>query len=295
MSDILFIGNGINRAFDNDSWEEIIKKISNKYSPGLAYEDISSLPFPMQVVAATGDTVDKAMKMISKDMNIENSVEKDRLIKNLLAIPVENIITANYTFELEQSYGTGNKISQYRKARCFAKPCKGKEEKFGLFRYYQSKEPQKKIWHIHGDISKPSTIIMGSYYYGKLLNEIETYSAKFIRNYKIHEKENDVYIDKSWVDLFLKNNVYILGFGLDTSEIDIWWLISCKKRNFPDTKIYFYKLKSEISPAYRALLNAYKIEIMDNIPFNGDYKQFYSDAIDDISSRIEGGQSNENI
>ena len=29
----------------------------------------------------------------------------------------------------------------------------------------------------------------------------------------------------SWVDLFLTRNVHILGFGLDFSELDIWWLL----------------------------------------------------------------------
>ena len=34
----------------------------------------------------------------------------------------------------------------------------------------------------------------------------------------------------SWVDLFLMNDVYILGLSLDYTEIDLWWLMIFKAR-----------------------------------------------------------------
>ena len=57
MQDVLFLGNGINRAFNGDSWDNLIKKISTKYESSLTADDVEHLPFPMKVVALSGDRV----------------------------------------------------------------------------------------------------------------------------------------------------------------------------------------------------------------------------------------------
>lgn len=184
MQDVLFLGNGINRAFNGDSWNNLVEKISKEYESSLTVDDVEHLPFPMKVVALSGDRVDKAMQFISKDMNFVNSDRQSELIRRIFDLPIENIITANYTFELEQISGIKPSLYSYRKIRKFTKGCKGKEDKFGLFRYYQPENSDKKIWHIHGDITATSTVIMGNYYYGKLLSEIQTYTSGFIKRYK---------------------------------------------------------------------------------------------------------------
>lgn len=292
MSDVLFIGNGINRAFNGDSWEKLIDKIAVEFDSGLSKDALKDLPFPMQVVAVSKDNVNSAMKKISGDMNFVITEEQDTFLRKVLSVSVDNIITANYTFEIEQAIGIKQSLYSYRKVRKYTKNCKGKEDKFGLFKFYQPDNSEKKIWHIHGDITKPSTVIMGNYYYGKLLSEIQTYTSGFIKRYKTLKKQGLEITEQSWIDLFLTNNVHILGFGLDTSEIDIWWLICCKKRNFPDTKIYYYAPKDEehpLSKGKEALLKAYDIEIINDIPFDGEYKQFYNDAIDEIKKKTDNG------
>ena len=292
LSDVLFLGNGINRAFNGDSWEKLIDKIAVEFDLGFSKDAVKDLPFPMQVVAVSKDNVNSAMKKISEDMNFVNTEEQDAFLQKVLSVPVDNLITANYTFELEQASGIRQSLYSYRRTRKYTKNCKGKEDKFGLFKFYQPNNSKRKIWHIHGDITKPSTVIMGNYYYGKLLSEIQTYTSGFIKRYKTLKKQGLEITEQSWVDSFLTKNVHILGFGLDTSEIDIWWLICCKKRNFPDTRIFYYVPKDEkhpLSKGKEALLKAYDIEIKDDIPFDGEYKLFYSDAIDEINKRINSG------
>jgi hypothetical protein len=34
----------------------------------------------------------------------------------------------------------------------------------------------------------------------------------------------------SWVDVFLRNDVHIIGLQLDFAEIDLWWLLTVKER-----------------------------------------------------------------
>lgn len=288
MSGVLFLGNGINRAFDQVSWTELIKKTHEKYNSENPYNENSSLPMPMQIVVATKDNVNKAMQDISEEMNFEISEEQKNFLKNVLDLPVKNIITANYTFELERSADVGSTLHSYRKVRSFTKKCTFKDKQFNLFKYYNSDKYEKRIWHIHGDIATPSSIIMGNYYYGKLLREIEDYVPSFMRRYAYSRKNGTELAEYSWVDSFLTENVYMMGFGMDFNETDLWWLICCKKRHFPDTKVYFYQPSKDISEEKRMMLNAYNVSIIDDFPFDGAYIKFMNCTIDEIRNKIKG-------
>ena len=136
MNDALFLGNGINRAFNGDSWEKLIDKIAVEFDSGFSKDTVKDLPFPMQVVAVSKDNVNSAMKKISEDMNFVNTEEQDAFLQKVLSVPVDNIITANYTFELEQASGIRQSLYSYRRTRNYTKNCKGKEDKFGLFKFY---------------------------------------------------------------------------------------------------------------------------------------------------------------
>ncbi len=62
MQDVLFLGNGINRAFNGDSWNNLVEKISKEYESSLTADDVKHLPFPMKVVALSGDRVIATVK-----------------------------------------------------------------------------------------------------------------------------------------------------------------------------------------------------------------------------------------
>lgn len=72
-------------------------------------------------------------------------------------------------------------------------------------------------------------MIIGHYYYGRLLSKIQSYTAKTIRRYKIAERNGDLFYPRSWIDYILFGNVYVVGQGMDLSEMDFWWLMDCKK------------------------------------------------------------------
>ena len=79
----------------------------------------------------------------------------------------------------------------------------------------------------------PNTVILGHYYYGNLLfccDEYLTHRAPEQR-YPLwpgHEELEAL----SWLDYFILGDVYSLGFGFDTSEMDLWWLLCRKKRAY---------------------------------------------------------------
>ena len=307
-SSILFVGNGINRAFEKTrksivpkcenwnfegmSWESIIKQLAFNNGNNIKYSDISNLPMPMQIITATKDNVDITMKALSESMCSEVIIdEKMMFCKKLLSLPVNDIITTNYTYELEQASGISPNKSAYYKARKHTKKVTKTEDNFRLYTYSDLKSVSKRLWHIHGDAASPKSIVMGHYWYGKILKEIEERVSRFLKIYKSSKGQNEKQLNISWVDSFLKNDVYMLGFGFDTSELDIWWLACCKKRNFPGTKICFYTDKQELDKGLEAMLASYNIEIHNEIAVkDSNYVKFYETVINDIEKKLKEGR-----
>lgn len=63
-------------------------------------------------------------------------------------------------------------------------------------------------------------------------------------------------------NVLLLGNVCILGFGMDFSELDLWWLLNRKKReNAEHGKVIFYDPEKPGDEAKYALLRAYGVEV----------------------------------
>lgn len=53
----------------------------------------------------------------------------------------------------------------------------------------------------------------------------------------------DSVISKGWLDFFLLSEIFAIGFEVDFSEFDIWWVIERKKRKFARTgKVHAYMM-----------------------------------------------------
>ena len=97
---------------------------------------------------------------------------------------------------------------------------------------------------------------------------------------------------KSWVDYFIVGNVFFLGYSLDFSELDIWWLLGRKLRErAPVGNVFFYEPASEQNRYKHEVLKmkGFNVETLD-YKINDDYKpfnEFYYAAINDIKSKIE--------
>lgn len=89
---------------------------------------------------------------------------------------------------------------------------------------------------------------------------------------------------KSWIDYFMLSNVYIVGFGLDLSELDLWGLINCKKRHFPETKIVLYK--PDITLEQRLIAESYNIEIKSDGLVNENYKDYYQKVYEELKIKF---------
>lgn len=240
----------------------------------------------MQVIAASQDHVDNAVKTLLPLLPVGVlSNDQIPILQQILSLPVEDIITTNYTFELEEAAGLSNALTKIRRSICHAEKSNIKAENNYIFRYFNIPEYGKRVWHIHGDISAPSNLVIGHFYYGRLTKAVGDYLPKYVRRSKYCENNGLPQEYKSWVDAFLSKNVHILGFNIDFAEFDIWWLICHKKRLFSSSKVYFYSRSDSLTDDKRVMLEAYGVEIIDITAES--WNEFYDIAIKTIKSNIE--------
>ena len=139
---------------------------------------------------------------------------------------------------------------------------------------------------MHGDIAKPDTMMMGHYYYAKQLKDLQDCVRNTVRRYKICEKNGENFLAYSWIDQFLTGDVYILGLGMYLCESDLWYLLCCKKRNFPESNTYFYDMECK-DKTISVMLKAYDVTIIDGKSLNicDKYDAFYDAALTDIERK----------
>lgn len=272
---VLWLGNGINRSFNGDSWENMIEAAIKDSGCRYSYEQISKLPATMQIVAATNDDVSGQMKAIAESIRKQEISEEYKcFIKKYLASNMfDTLLTTNYSYELELSFIQNYSLSANNSKRRKTIEGNKRENQLMLYRY---NSVGKEIWHIHGEACTPSTMTMGHYNYGYIISLVSDYISKNMPYWNACINAKKKIRVKSWVDYFLICDVYTIGFGMDLSEQDFWWLVCAKKRNFPETKIYVYE-PNMIGKKEKIMMDAYGIihKNPNEIVEKDEYKKYY--------------------
>ena len=297
---VLFLGNGINRAFNGDSWDELLKKLSN--DKGAKYGE--NVPMPLRAILLTKDGVDKAINS-NRSCFYGNIIEPlhSELLKKLLCAGFDDIITVNYSYELE-SAALGKSSVTENKVAGMMKNTQGRAESVYLLHTYNEVtcgETKNRIWHIHGECRKPGSIILGHYLYGNLLGRIRNELDRSGNKYYYYQKQGKSIAFDSWIDSFILGDIYMLGFGMAYSEFDLWWLLNRRKREKAEKGKVFYFSPQDIGDEKAALLKMLDVDIDNHLGFGAPpdrendqelnqafYRRFYETAVNDICSRIQG-------
>lgn len=300
---ILLLGNGINRAFFEGAfaWNNFIKELSvyndSLDKTGTDDKEISKVPYPLQIVLRTGDNVDAAIKNAKFNLygEVGNDEQRD-VLRKILSMNFDHILTTNYSYELEMAaLDRGVKLTDNRLKKTMQKHTKAVKsaEAMYLLHTYNSVDyngAQNNIWHIHGEARKPDSMVIGHYYYGNLLFKYKKYFDKLKNHYSSSQEKGQEIEIKSWLDAFILGDVYILGFGMDFSEMDLWWLINRKKRERADHGMtVFYEPSPEGFNLKGKLLVDYDVTVKSmgyTQGDNTDYKSFYREALSDIENQI---------
>lgn len=298
------------------------------------------IPMPLKAAMLTNNTLATKMRNVVKPHKEQNPVingyewssfirvtpeMKDHLIL-LIKDRFDYILTTNYSYEIEAAIMDREDLSQSQISNIMHfHEVDHAQTKFLVNTYNEASGVP--IWHIHGEARKPDSMIIGNYYYGKLLRRCverldgsiqdEDESNRSTKRSRTNTfiastKQNKPIKIGSWIDAFVLGDVYMLGFGLDFSEIDIWWLLEYKAnhRNICG-KTLFYEPRRENSntcindeniPCNEhshfidgnqcrnyLLSNTYGITIYDlgiTASSGKDYIHFYDQAIQEITHSI---------
>lgn len=292
---VLLLGNGINRAFCSDSWDDLLNSIDEREDK----YDISdrSCPETLKAILVTCDRVDTALADKKEQLANLGAAKPDGqlvLLRRLLDIGFDGILTTNYSYELETAALGAENINESRLkhiqrhtseiSRC--------EPNFMLHTYnavtYNGIE--QKIWHVHGEARKPDSMVLGHYYYGTLLGKMLAVNKKRGNSYFLDRQDGTPPKIGAWTDAFILGDVYILGFGFGFAESDMWWLLNRKKREHSAVGgTYFYEL-NPAGTSNREKLDLLRLMNAEIVPFtvkDGRWADEYSNAIDDIAHRVK--------
>lgn len=225
----LLLGNGVNLLSSPGSWSDLLAQLADSIGAPDLMEHASVKPFALlyEEIAlrsgsrARGEESELKRKVADLTANLCSNSYHQSLS---CAVPI-HILTTNYDYNLEKSF-RGEAIKANIQD----------ESRYSAFR--RREIGGRFIWHIHGELQAPDTILLGYDHYSGQLQKLRNYatadrdtkqSPKSPFKLKTFDFESSD-APYSWVDVFLRDEVHIIGLTLDYTEIDLWWLLAYKKR-----------------------------------------------------------------
>lgn len=220
METTLLIGNGLNLTLSDDSWKNVVKKIAEDRN--IQSIDTVSLPLEFERVMNIhlqnkpklknkSDAYSTAKSRMANDLR-RKQLPPDSVHYLLRDIPVDNIITTNYDYLLEQVYDLD---------------FSPEESEDMYLDEARSKIDGVKFYHAHGEANNTKSICLGYEHYAKLLSRIRKNIDKKEGKNRVILRDLRFKVQRdSWYYKFFSDNVYIVGLGLGESEIDLWSLLT---------------------------------------------------------------------
>ncbi|WP_460059367.1 SIR2 family protein [Pseudomonas sp. S2_A05] len=287
----LLLGNGINRVAMQRGWNEILQELARTFDGLDLIAGIEAKPLSMfieELCARSSLSFQKAEHAVK--------VEFARLLKQIQSVEAHEkicsqfsvIMTTNYDFTIEEVFA-GPLHSP-----TFLAP----ESRYSLFRRHTA--GTKDVWHVHGDVARPGSMVLGFDHYAGYLQKIRNYVTDSVEvkgqphgrvgspvkggNLEFTENRS-VY---SWVDYFLRDHIHIVGLGLDFTEIDLWWLLLHKRRRRHQTgQVFYYHVSLDIEAGetpVTSLLRSLSVNVVPVVA--GSYHDCYLKVADLIERQI---------
>lgn len=255
--DVLFVGNGVNRcAKIVPSWDRLFSDAVNEavnipsfrakrsLTPTMEYEQNVHAILKLAPHMKSGDIKKAIANYLIKKQNKPLQNWQDTIHRKLLDCAPQIILTTNYDYFLEKAIRNDFEPGA----------ASTRETLYSKERYREV--GGHRIYHIHGEVSGPSSICLGYEQYVGSIQYIRTEIVKSTDKTPSHFHLADVLngraepIKNRWYYHMFLDDVYILGFSLDAAEQDIWWLLNYRaklKQEHPDwikNKIVYLEMDS---------------------------------------------------
>lgn len=291
---ILVMGNGLTYG-TSVSWPELIRKVSRDNVDVSRYEETNSdgrirFVVPNTVLTlATSVTKDQERHRKYVDALKKESYPDNTNIRELLDLPFDAVLTTNYTYELEATLNARYPgLTSASKRNYAATTGKEADAKYLLHTFNRIKAGHPDIWHIHGELRCPSSMILSHDEYARYIHRILMHNEKCGNSYQNHRQDLRF---ESWVDYFLLGDVYMLGLGMDFSEFDLWWLLGRRLREKAGCgQIVFYEPYQSTNRTKQFALEDCGVTVETcgiNLDAGDSYDAFYKAAIHDIAERMK--------
>ena len=190
-------------------------------------KDAKHKPFTLiyeQMVFNPSDINDSQLKKKVADLVIDCKPNEHH--KRIMDSDIKHVMTTNYDYSLERAKGDRGRRSKLKT-----------ETRYSVFRFRVSGD--KRIWHVHGEAEKENSINLGFDQYSGQLQTLRRYATSNgkssgtkspfnLGQMDFDEKNNGM--PYSWIDVFLRDNIHIIGYSLDYTELDIWWSLIYKQK-----------------------------------------------------------------
>ena len=254
----VFLGNGFTRALVGNvpAWGQLIggANLEDDLQQIIPY----TFQYEMNYLGERKSDEETLKSEICRKLPDFSKVELKGAAKSFLSFLAENeitdILTTNYDGLVEHLLLSQNAklVSQ-----------NNSEKIYSIRRNYVYKYNEKLItlWKVHGDAVAPKSVMLGLDHYCGAIGKMDDFikhgrlggkttdnpmEMKFPNKAKsdITKNKIETFQFQTWVDLFFVATVYFIGFGLDFSETDIWWLLN-KRARFKEkleisNEIFFY-------------------------------------------------------
>ena len=296
----LLLGNGPNRTSHTGvSWLQVLKELAlfSKSKSVLQHSEIKPFPLLYEELAVRCVRQGKLESDLKKKVaSLAKGMAPNGLHGRIANAGFKHILTTNYDYCLESATGVVAISANIRE-----------EKRYNLFR--KRKLNNSNIWHIHGELDRPRTITLGHDHYVGYLNNIKEYLvwerkniSKELANRHSPFMQGNITFDNgkaipySWIDIFLRDDIHMFGFGLDYSEIDIWWLLIFKEKHKLKARRYttlprvggtwFYNIYEEPMPELTlsklSILESIGVQVV-NIQADQGYEHAYHKAFKQIT------------
>jgi hypothetical protein len=275
LKNTLLFGNGLNLLSENPlTWDSLLKKlevgnntISNDTPNTMKYEKI----FLDRHSIKSNKSKDEELAIKEQIATLMKEQRGNRYYSEIIDLGFQNYLTTNYDNAFCEKYG-GEQSN------------KSTEGIYSLRRYLtlSSKvHSDTKLWHIHGEVEHPKSIMLGLDHYCGSISKIDSYiKGNYEFSVKSAKQKVKPIVDKlkersfdqiSWVELLFNSDVHIVGLSLDYSETDLWWVLNKRARLIHSTNIYnkIYYYDSNINDSKKSLLESMGVTVI-NVLRNGN-------------------------
>jgi hypothetical protein len=220
MQPVLFVGNGPNYFSGRFSWQDAIRVAARRARLSNQIESLINEPLPLvyeTIASQYPNDEGESKKELAGQLS---AMKHNKVHEDLMSLGWPTVLTTNYDNALETASG-----------ETFHAANLAGESTYSVFRRRRSKSHS--VWHIHGEMAGPRTMLLGFHQYAGYLQKLRQYlttkenGSPFVFARDTWKTDIDRH---SWADIFLRDDVHIVGFGFDYAETVLWWLLSYKQR-----------------------------------------------------------------